>query len=194
MADKKITALTAGSPVSTDIIPYVSAPSGSAVTKKATLSSFLPRVLFSSTTSVGSVGAGEDDLFSYTLPASTFSADTQTITANLAGSIIGHASGTRTIKIYFGGTAIFNSGALAETTNCSWMANVFLIRSSSSVVKYRVDFIRRATASNIAVAAVTGLTLTNTQIFKVTGESSTATDNDVTFNIGNGVWYPIPSL
>ncbi len=156
------------------------------------LPSWKAHQIFSSVTSAGNVGAGEDDLFSYTLPASKFSADTQTIQANLAGYIIGHASGTRTIKIYFGGTQIFTSGALAETTNCSWAANVLLIRQSSSAVKYRVDFSRRATNSSIASSAVTGLTLTNTQIFKVTGESSTAANGDVTFYMGNGVWYPAP--
>jgi hypothetical protein len=156
------------------------------------LASWKSHQLFSSVTAAGNVGAGEDDLFSYTLPASTFSADTQTIQANFAGFIIGHASGTRTIKIYFGGTNIFTSGALAETTNCSWTASVLLIRSSSSAVKYRVDFVRRTTTSTMTVSAVTGLTLTNTQIFKVTGESSTAADNDVTFYMGNGIWYPAP--
>ena len=194
MADKKITALTAGSPVSTDVIPYVSDPSGSAVTQKATLSSFLPRVLFSSVTNTGNVGAGEDDLYSYTLPASTLSADLQIITAQFSGYIIGHASGTRTIKIYFGGTNIFSSGALAETSNCNWQANVTLIRVSSSAVKYAVTFMRRTTFSPLVMSQVTGLTLTNTQIFKVTGESSTATNGDVALYMGHGILYPIPSL
>ena len=156
------------------------------------LASWKTHQIFSSVTAAGNVGAGEDDLFSYTLPASTFSADTQTITANMAGFIIGHASGTRTIKIYFGGTQIFTSGALAETSNCNWQANVTLIRSSSSAVKYAVTFMRRVTFSTFAISQVTGLTLTNTQIFKVTGESSTATNNDVVFYMGNGVWYPAP--
>ena len=194
MADKKITALTAGTPVSTDIIPYVSDPSGSAVTKKATLSGFLPRVLFSTVTGTVNVGAGEDDLYSYTLPASTFSADLQIITAQFSGYVIGHASGTRTIKIYFGGTQIFTSGALAETTNANWHADVTIQRVSSSAVKYAVTFMRRATFSTFAMSQVTGLTLTNTQIFKVTGESSTAADGDVAIYMGHGIWHPIPSL
>ena len=194
MEDKKITALTAGTPVSTDVIPYVSSPGASPETKKATLSSFLPRVLFSTVTGTANVGAGEDDLYSYTLPASTFSADLQIITAQFSGYIVGHASGTRTIKIYFGGTLIFSSGALAETSNANWQANVTLIRSSSSIVKYAVTFMRRATWSTFAMSQVTGLTLTNTQIFKVTGESSTATNGDVAFYMSHGIWYPIPSL
>lgn len=148
--------------------------------------------LFSTVTTAGNIGAGEDDLYTYTLPASTLSANLQVIQAQFSGYIIGHASGTRTIKIYFGGTQIFTSGALAETTNANWQANVTLIRSSSSAVKYAVTFMRRITFSTFAMNQVTGLTLTNTQIFKVTGESSTSTDADVAIYMGNGVWYPAP--
>jgi hypothetical protein len=39
MADKKITALTVGVPIATDVIPYVSDPGGSPVTKKTLVSS-----------------------------------------------------------------------------------------------------------------------------------------------------------
>ncbi len=156
------------------------------------LASWKTHQLFSSTTGVGNVGAGEDDLYSYTLPAGQLSANNQVVTAQFSGYVIGHASGTRTIKIYFGGTNIFSSGALAETSNTNWQANVTLIRVSSSAVKYAVTFMRRATFSTFAMSQVTGLTLTNTQILKVTGESSTAADNDVAFYMGNGVWYPAP--
>jgi hypothetical protein len=41
MADEKITQLTAGTPVATDVIPYVSDPGGTAVTKKTLVSSLV---------------------------------------------------------------------------------------------------------------------------------------------------------
>lgn len=41
MADSKISALTAGTPVLTDVIPYVSDPGGTPVTKKATVANLM---------------------------------------------------------------------------------------------------------------------------------------------------------
>ena len=68
----------------------------------------LPKVLSHQYSDTGNVGSGEDDLHSYTLPASALNNDGDFLEIELSFTIASNAN-AKTIKIYFGGTVIFNS-------------------------------------------------------------------------------------
>lgn len=146
-------------------------------------------VLFDHFADVGNVGIGEDDLYSDTLVAGQLSANGQKITAVYQGVFVGTAASTQTLRVYFGGTKIYDSGALAvgAATN-NWTMDVTAIRVSSSVVRCSVaistDFGTLFPYS--AYTEVTGLTLANTQIIKITGEAAGvgAANNQVIVKLG----------
>jgi hypothetical protein len=135
----------------------------------------------------------ETDLYSDTLTAGQFATNGQKVRAHYQGIFTGAAAATQQIKVYFGGTAIYNSGALSigVATNY-WTVNVVIIRVSSSVVRCSVwvnsDFATLFPYSKYT--EVTGLTLSNSQVLKITGTAAgaggasnqiTATEGYVTF-------------
>lgn len=145
--------------------------------------------LFDHYADVGNVGTGEDDLYSDTLAASTLAADGEKVTANFAGIFSGAAAATQELRAYFGGTKIYDSGALAigVATN-NWDMEITVIRESSSVVRcsvgLRTDFGTLFPYSTYT--RITGLTLTNTQIIKITGEAAGvgAANNQIVAKLG----------
>lgn len=131
---------------------------------------------------VGNVGTGEDDLFSYTTPANTFDVNGQSIRAKYSGTFANTAS-TKQLKAYFGGTAFFDSTALTISAASYWTLDVHLIRVSSSVVRCSATFTAVGTSGNTLASytEVTGLTLTGTNVLKITGTSAggSEADNDI---------------
>lgn len=146
-------------------------------------------VLFDHYADAGNTGTGEDDLYSDTIAAGQLSADGQKITATYQGTFTGAAASTQQLKIYFGGTQIYASGALSigVATN-AWTAQVTVIRESSSVVRCSVaistDFATLFPYSSYT--RITGLTLSNTQVLKLTGEAAGvgAANNQVVSKLG----------
>ena len=135
----------------------------------------------------------ETDLYSDTLPASILNVNGDKISAYYGGIFTGAAAATQQLKIYFGGTLIYDSGALSigVATNY-WTAQVECIRVSSSVVRCNVsvssDFATLFPYSKYT--EVTGLTLTNTQIIKCTGQAAGAggASNQITAKQGSVDW------
>ena len=67
-------------------------------------------VLHANTTAVGNVGAGEDDLMTYSLPANTLSANGKGV--RITACVTYAANGnTKTIKLYFGSTVLVTRSA-----------------------------------------------------------------------------------
>lgn len=144
-------------------------------------------------TDTGNVGTGEDDLYSYTIPASTLDTNGHKIEAKYGGTFANSTS-TKQVRAYFGGTSIFDSGALTITASASWDMEILCVRVSASVVRC-VTKMNTSGASLAAYASyveVTGLTLTNTQILKITGETAGAgtADNDIVAKLGNIEFKP----
>lgn len=137
----------------------------------------------------------ETDLYTDTLVASTLSVNGEKVIAHYQGIFTGAAAATQQLKVYFGGTVIYDSGALSIgiATN-QWTANVSVIRVSSSVVRCSVwvnsDFATLFPYSKYT--EVTGLTLTNTQIIKITGTAAGAggASNQITAKEGYVRWLP----
>lgn len=135
----------------------------------------------------------ETDLYSDTLVASSLGANGDKVRAQYGGTFSGAVASTQQLRAYFGGTLIFDSGALSiGAATDSWNLLVNVIRVSSSVVRcvsaLTTNF---ATLSSYATyTEVTGLTLANTQILKITGQAAGAgaLSNQITAKEGFVEW------
>lgn len=146
-------------------------------------------------TSVGNVGTGEDDLYTYTTEASILNTNGDEIEGSFGLELIDSAgTATRQVKLWFGGTAIFDTGALTITGNSDAVINFTIVRVSATVVRYRVTLTTQGAslAAYTSVGELTGLTLSNTNILKLTGEAAGigAASNDIVAHNGSVYWWP----
>lgn len=152
------------------------------------------RVLFDHYADVNNSGTSETDLYTDTLVAGQLANNGEKIEVIYAGIFTGAVSASQRLKVYFGGTAIFDSGALSiGVATDSWDLKVSVIRVSASVVRCSAALITNfATLSAFATyTEVTGLTLANTQIVKVTGTAAgvAGASNQITSKLGSVKWY-----
>jgi hypothetical protein len=144
--------------------------------------------LFDHYATVGNVTTGETDLYSDSIPASTLASNGDKLEIGYAGSFVSSGTATREIKIYFGGTQIFDTGALTLSLSSAWTAYVEIIRVSATSIRYMVSMTTEgaALAAYTAVGEVTGLTLTNANVLKITGQAAGvgAATNDITALMG----------
>lgn len=143
--------------------------------------------LFDHNTDAGNGTTVETDLYTNTLVAAALTTNGDKVTAVYSGIFVNSTS-TKQLKVYFGGTAIFDSGALSTAAAGHWEVYVAVIRVSSSVVRCSVSM----SASGVGTLAaanyteVTGLTLANTQVLKITGTAAAvgAATNDIVAKLG----------
>ena len=121
------------------------------------------------------VGGAEADIYTSTLLANTFNANGDKIIASYGGNFVTIGTELTQLKAYFAGTAIWDStGITMASGTSSWRIFIELIRVSSTVVRYTVS-LNTSGASGYVYATsgeVTGLTLSATNIIKITGISS----------------------
>lgn len=128
------------------------------------------------TTAVGNVGAGEDNLIVYTVPANTLLTNSDFLDFEFFGTFAANANNKR-IKAYFGATVIFDSGAQAQNGG-SWKITGKIIRTGGSTQKVLVEATSSSTLfMNTTTYTATALTLSTTNDLKVTGEATS--DNDI---------------
>lgn len=146
-------------------------------------------------TDVGNVGTGEDDLYSYTTEASILSVNGDMLELDFGGTYVSSGTATREIKLWFGGTAIFDTGALTLSLSSAWNIYGVIIRVSATVVRYTISLTTQGAALSAYTASgeLTGLTLSNTNVLKLTGEAAGvgAATNDIVAKIGAVRWYPV---
>lgn len=147
------------------------------------------RVLFNYFADVGNIGTGEDDLYSSTTAAGTLNADGAKVLSEYAGIFVSSATATRQLRAYFGGTLIYDSTAITTTAAAEWGLNVLIERESSTVVRCTAKAViwpADATVPAIKYTRITGLTLSGTNVLKITGESAGvgAADNDIVAKLG----------
>ncbi len=149
-------------------------------------------VIFDHYADAGNVGTGEDDLYSDTLPADTLSANGQKIVAEYGLTIVASGTATRQVKAYFGGTLVLDSGALTFASGGTAQIWITIIRETSSVVRVMAEFVPSGITLQpiVTYTRITGLTLSNTQILKITGEAAGvgAATNDVVAKLGVVEW------
>lgn len=141
-----------------------------------------------------STNGTEDDLYTDTMVAGLLAANGQKIVESEYLSILGSATAARRVKKYFGGTLIFDSGALTLAAGADGRMLTEIIRESSSVVRVTVT-VSTTSASTIPYVTytrVTGLTLTNTQILKTTAIASGtgAASGDIVNKMASIAWHP----
>lgn len=139
------------------------------------------------------VTTAETDLYSFMVQTNTLTVDKDKITFEAAGSFTG-GTPTKQLKIYLSGTAVFDSGALGISSASDWHLRGFLIRSNATVVRGSVT-LNTSFASLSAYSQqtdVSGLTLTTTNIFRITGTSAGvgAASGDIVANQGTIDWKP----
>lgn len=143
--------------------------------------------LFDHFVDAGNTTTSETDLYSDSIPASTLSVNGHKIEAKYGGTFVNSTS-TKQLRVYFGGTQVFDSGALTISGSSDWSVELLVIRVSSSVVRVtvRANTSGASTGSYAKTTEVTGLTLTNAQILKITGTAAGvgAATNDVVAKIG----------
>lgn len=139
---------------------------------------------------VDNVGTGETDLFTYTTKASTLAADGEKLTFNIGGTF-NDLTATAQLQFYFGGTSIGNTGALTVSATGGWSANVLAIRTSSTTVRTLVTVTTpgASTAVYTTQTDLTGLTLSGTNIIKITGTAAGASGGNGDISAKMGVIY-----
>lgn len=147
------------------------------------------KTLFDHFASVGNTTTAETDLYSDTIAAGQLGANGAKLTASYGGTFVSSGTATREVKIYFGGSVIFDSGTLTVSLSAAWAVSLTVIRVSATVVRYTASFTTEGAALSAytSVGEVTGLTLSGTNILKITGQAGGvgAATNDIVAVMGN---------
>jgi hypothetical protein len=139
------------------------------------------------TTQTGNVGSGEDNLIDYSLPANTLGSNGDYLEIVAFGTMAANAN-NKTLKLYFGSTAIYDSGALS-INGASWVLRATVIRTGASSQKCIVSVVSDdATLVDSASYNTASESLSGSVTIKCTGE---ATSNDDVVQEGLTVkWLP----
>lgn len=145
--------------------------------------------LFDYSADVGNGTTVETDLYSSSIAANTLFTNNDKLTAFYGGTFVSSGTATRQIKLYFGGTAIFDTGALTLSLSSAWTMYVEIIRVSATVIRYMVSLTTQgaSSAAYTACGELTGLTLSNTNTMKITGTAAGvgAASNDIVAKMGS---------
>lgn len=141
----------------------------------------------------GNATTVETDLYSDTLTASLLATNGDKVVGEYGGIFVSSGTATRQLRAYFGGTAIFDSGTLSIGAGSdAWYMQVIVIRESSTVVRCVaiMNTTGATTSAYCTYTRITGLTLTNTQILKITGQAAGvgAATNDIVAKLGSIEW------
>lgn len=163
------------------------------LTKTGPVRYSIPGTLFDHYADVNNSGTTETDLYTDTLLANTLATNGDKITATYTLNLASVATSTEEAKIYFGGNVIFDSGALSISIATSWLFNVLLIRTSATTVRSVVSLTAPGiTTGDVVETDITGLTLSGTNILKITGQAGgvAGASNQITAKIGSVFFYP----
>lgn len=130
-------------------------------------------------TQTGNVGTGEDDLISYTLPQNTVDLDGSTIEIIAFGTTADNTN-NKTIKLYFGGTEIFEtSGSGSNLRNKSWKFHCHILKTGNNTQKCATLFVAgnaAGSANSDCVYTATTKDFTDDLVIKCTGEATSNND------------------
>ena len=126
-------------------------------------------------TAVGNVGAGEDDLMSFTIPADIFDVNGKAV--RIRANFNGNALDNITLKFHFGASSItLFSGAVFAAAFGSVAVDIIIARTASDVQDVSAIGFDTAT-STIAVGVVGAETDSGTIVVKFTGENTSDTSS-----------------
>ena len=131
----------------------------------------------SQTTTVGNIGAGTDDLMTYTLPANSLSSDGKAVRVTATGDFAANAN-TKTLAFVFGATTVTVNASTAAPNNRRWFVTAIIYRTGASAE--RLTGLASITTGietvfdEAPVDATTG-----TIVIKFTGNSAASATDDV---------------
>lgn len=145
-------------------------------------------------TDAGNGTTVETDLYSYTTEANLLGTNGDSIDARYAGIFVSSGTATRQLKCYFGGTVIFDSGALSISLSADWDMEVAIIRVDATTIRASVKLNTTGASASVYadVTETTGLTLSGTNVLKITGQAAGvgAATNDIVAKLGVIRWEP----
>jgi len=161
-----------------------------------------PAPLFTdrSTVSTTSTDGTEDDLILNMVPAGRLAADGDRIDFEYSLYGVAHATATRRYRAYFAGTAFTDSNNLAATAGHWAEVQGSIIRVSATAVRVLFELVAATNTTKQVIAVVmgkldiTGLDLTETLAFRVTGTAAGtgAAPGDISLMGGVLTFYPAP--
>lgn len=159
------------------------------VTMSSTERANVGGVSYTNTTQTGNTAATETDAFSHTLTANTLGSNGESIEFEAAGTFAATASTDKRVKVVFGSTTLFDSGALATTGGTSWSIRGTIVRTGATTQKANVSF-NSSYATLNASAAYTAPTetLANALTLKLTLNGTNA--NDTVGQFFKEKWFP----
>ena len=119
----------------------------------------------------------EEDLISYTLPASSLNSTGRGLRIKAAGTT-GANTNTKTIRLYFGSTVIMSNNITTAPNNSGWEFEAEIFRTSATTEKC----VARGTvgsAQQTTTYSGVGETLTGALAVKITGQNGTASAADI---------------
>lgn len=143
-----------------------------------------------------------DDLQSVTIPAGQLAANGDRLLARWVGQGVEHATATRQVRLLFGGTTVLDTTAYVSSSGVGhYVWDIEIVRVSSSVVRISVSGANAAYTAvsflpfaGAAYTEVTGLTLANTQVLKITAAATGAgaASGDITGRSLTVSYFPAP--
>lgn len=151
-------------------------------------------VLAQSTTTAGNSGTTETDLYSYSVPANTLRKDGESLDFWFAGTLLGHATATRQLRVKLGAATIFDSTAKTNTVAYDFSLRGTIMRVSNTSQKCISVLGTTQELFVMADYATATETLSSAVILKLTGQAGAAgaATNDIVFEMGRIQWYPAP--
>jgi len=144
----------------------------------------------------GNTAATETDLRVVTLDAGMMNAIGDIVTMKVGGTFAATGSTDKQIQIYLGSNHIFDTGSLAITTASSWAVEANCqttdATAGNSTIKCWTTLITSSTVlpATTTYSAVTGLTLTSSLQFKITGKATNS--DDVVAEVSRYEWGTAP--
>lgn len=135
----------------------------------------------------GNTTTAETDIYSDTIAASRLSVNGQKLQSEYGLTFVVSATATRQVRVYFGGNLVFDTGALTISAptlnNASLVVYLTIVRDSATTIRYNITANTNgaSTATYANTGKVTGLTLSNSNVLKITGQSAGvgAATNDI---------------
>ncbi len=138
--------------------------------------------LYVNTTQTGNAAGAETNAFSHSIAANTLTTNGASLEFYAAGTFATSASVDKRVKVVYGGTTLFDTGALAVTVAADWSLRGSIIRTGAATQKAVVTF----ESSDAALRASTDYTtpaetLSGAVTMKLTVNGTNASDTVAEF-------------
>jgi len=108
----------------------------------------LPPILYTNTTTAGTVGTGEQTLMTATIPANTLAKNGDVIEAEFWGTVTGNVSPNTYVRLKFGSTLILQTGIQTGASGAYWRNRATIVRSGVGTQKAITVFLPSNLSNN----------------------------------------------